>query len=97
MEHKSQETITILPPSNEHLETGLQNRLDLWLNTQKSIAKVIYKLLEHVSPKVGFCKDKERKLQTNIFMKTLANQIQQYVKRSIHHDMGFCLRNSRFT
>lgn len=44
----------------------MQNRLDLWFNTQKFIQQVIYELLEHVSPKVDFYKVKERKLQTNI-------------------------------
>lgn len=57
MKFKSQEAITMPPPSNEHFEISIQNGLNLWLCAQKFIKMVIYKLLEFISPKMGFCKD----------------------------------------
>lgn len=61
MKYKSQRTINILPSSNEHLETSLQNEFDLWLNAQKFIGKVTYKLLEHISLKRLFFIDITKK------------------------------------
>lgn len=61
MKYKSQEAITMPPLLNEHLEISIQNRLDLWLSAQKFIKVVIYKSLDFISPKMGFCKDITRK------------------------------------
>lgn len=75
------------PPSNEHLEISIQNGLDLWLGAQKFVKMVIYKLLEFISPKTGFCKDitgKENDRSMSLVNKDLkkyilADQIWQYI------------------
>lgn len=107
LKYKSQETITMLPPSNEYLEISLKMGWNLWLSAQKFIKMVIYKLVGHTSLNIGFCNDITRKenyrsmslmnKDTEILNKILPSQILQYIKRSIHHSqMRFCPTNTRF-
>lgn len=59
MKYKSQRTITMLPSSDEHLETSLQEELDLWLNAQKFIRKVNIQIIRTHPSKdrfLGFCR-----------------------------------------
>lgn len=80
------------------LKRAYKNGLDLWLNSQKFIEKVIHKLLEHVSLNIVFRKDKEEKPQINISYKNTRKPNWAVYKKECMLWLNRILsQNSRFT
>ena len=86
--------MTSLVNSTKHLNKNTNPSQTIPKNRRKNTSTLILQGQYYADTKAGQEHYKKRKLQANIlnkhscknFSKILANQIQQYIKRIIHHD-----------